>query len=461
MSSNIHPFLTEPDNLVLRTLFRHIDAADSKPSQASLNDNDRDTDKDKDETKGLSVAEVELSSDDETYGGSSSVEGNEKPHVIEKSDDQDAIERLLAINNASHQDFQPTVFTGWDEKDLPQWLNRYVVQPYVAVAKNIVRRPTDVVFLTHILLYFATSVPSAAYLYYNFTWVHGILHSIWSVYCCGPFTLMLHNHIHNNGVLAKEYSTFDKAFPYILEPLYGHTWDSYYYHHVKHHHVEGNGPDDLSSTIRYQRDSPYHFLCYFTRFLLLCWAELPLYFLRKNKPNLALRALALELTSYLLHATILLHHPRPALFTLTIPFLLMRLGLMVGNWGQHALVDDVDPSSDFRSSITLIDVPSNRFCFNDGYHTAHHLNPLRHWRDHPVHFLQQKDAYIQGRALVFHNVDYLFITVKLLCKDYEGLAECLVPISDEQVAMSLPQRADMLRTKTTAFTEADIGRKFK
>ena len=93
------------------------------------------------------------------------------------------------------------------------------------------------------------------------------------------------------------------------------------------------------------------------------------------------------------------------LFVLLIPFAQLRLGLMIGNWGQHALVDEVDPDSDFRSSITLLDVPSNRFCFNDGYHTAHHLNPRRHWREHPVHFLQSKEAYSNGRALVFHNID--------------------------------------------------------
>lgn len=29
---------------------------------------------------------------------------------------------------------------------------------------------------------------------------------------------------------------------------------------------------------------------------------------------------------------------------------------MVGNWGQHAFVDKDEPDSDFRSSITLIDV---------------------------------------------------------------------------------------------------------
>ncbi|KZP14492.1 hypothetical protein FIBSPDRAFT_104852 [Athelia psychrophila] len=48
---------------------------------------------------------------------------------------------------------------------------------------------------------------------------------------------MLHNHNHNNGVLAKPYALFfDRAYPYILEPLMDHTWDSYFYHHVKHTH---------------------------------------------------------------------------------------------------------------------------------------------------------------------------------------------------------------------------------
>lgn len=30
--------------------------------------------------------------------------------------------------------------------------------------------------------------------------------------------------------------------------------------------------------------------------------------------------------------------------------------MAVGNWGQHAFIDRDDPDSDFRSSITLIDV---------------------------------------------------------------------------------------------------------
>jgi hypothetical protein len=103
---------------------------------------------------------------------------------------------------------------------------------------------------------------------------------------------------------------------------------------------------------------------------------------------------------------------------------------------------------------------SNRFCFNDGYHTAHHLNPRRHWRDHPVHFIQSKDAYRSGRALVFHDIDYIMLTVRLFMKDYMFLAAHLVPMGD-QIGMSQAEVAAMLRTKTRKFTEDDIREKFK
>ena len=77
-----------------------------------------------------------------------------------------------------------------------------------------------------------------------------------------------------------------------------------------------------------------------------------------------------------------------------------------------------------------------------------------------MHFLQQKDAYRDGRALVFHNIDYLMLTVKLLQKDYTHLASCMVPIGD-QIDMSQQEIAAMLRTKTKRFSERDIAQKFK
>ena len=77
-----------------------------------------------------------------------------------------------------------------------------------------------------------------------------------------------------------------------------------------------------------------------------------------------------------------------------------------------------------------------------------------------MHFLKSKEAYRSGRALVFHDIDWFMMTVKLLQKDYMYLAARLVPIGD-QIGMSQVELADMLRTKTKMFTEDDIKKKFR
>ncbi|KAF2083510.1 hypothetical protein K490DRAFT_76497 [Saccharata proteae CBS 121410] len=402
-------------------------------------------------------------------GGKTQAEDEKHDSAIELAekiplDDGSTIETLNALNNPKHAEFEPTIFVLWDLKDinLPPFLNDYVLQPYIRWARRTVRVETDVVMLTHLILYFTTSVPSALYLFHNFTYPHAILHWIMQSYYVGTYNLMMHQHIHMRGILAKKYWLFDQAFPYLLDPLFGHTWNTYFFHHVKHHHVEGNGPDDLSSTIRYQRDDIWNLLHYIARFFFFIWFDLPLYFFGKGKYVTALKAGASETGTFALWYVLGSRVDfRATLFAIIIEFVLLRIGLMVGNWGQHAFVDEIEPDSDFRSSITLIDVASNRFCFNDGYHTSHHLNPLRHWRQHPVAFLKQKQQYADEHALVFRNIDYIFITVRLMMKDYMHLAKCLVPIGDEQRAMTMEERAAMLETKTRRFTEEEIRRKFK
>lgn len=149
---------------------------------------------------------------------------------------------------------------------------------------------------------------------------------------------------------------------------------SYYYHHKQMHHVEANGPNDLSSKLRYQRDSPFDFLCYLGRFLVGVGIELPLYFWRNNKKKTAIKAAFNEAICLSMIAVTAIYNTKAAMFTLVLPLCILRIGLMVGNWGgsmphllqsrllicedagQHALVEENDPLSDFRSSITLIDV---------------------------------------------------------------------------------------------------------
>ena len=264
------------------------------------------------------------------------------------------------INNANHKDFEPAIFNSWDFPQLQsKQLNRFLLRPYTRLAQRVVRNKVDVVMFTHLLLYFSTSVPSALFLFFGrFSWLHGLLHFVMQMSYTGTYTLMMHQHIHANGILQKTlpWSLFDYLFPYITDPLMGHTWNSYYFHHVKHHHVEGNGPDDLSSTIRYQRDSVLHFLHYFGRFLLFAWLELPLYFFRKGRPFMGAKTMFWDVGNYVTLYLLFQVNPRATTCVFLLPLALMRLGLMAGNWGQHAFVDNEEPDSDYRSSITVIDV---------------------------------------------------------------------------------------------------------
>lgn len=272
--------------------------------------------------------------------------------------DEAAIATMTALNDPKSSHFEPSVFNNWDLSDLkPSPVLDRLLKSYVNLGNSVVRHETDVVFLTHLILYFTTSVPSALWLFYHFNWFHGVFHTIMQVSYTGTYTLMMHQHIHGRGILQKQFGWFDGTFPYLLDPLMGHTWNSYFYHHVKHHHVEGNGPNDLSSTIRYQRDSLLHFLHYVGRFYFFVGFELPLYFLKKAQYVSAAKVAFWEFGNYAMIWFLFTVNARAATFVVLLPLMVMRFGLMIGNWGQHALVDRDEPDSDYRSSITLIDVP--------------------------------------------------------------------------------------------------------
>lgn len=87
--------------------------------------------------------------------------------------------------------------------------------------------------------------------------------------------------------------------------------------------VEGNGPDDLSSTLRYQRDSFTDWLRYLADFVCNAWWKLPLYFYRHGRRRLAVRAFVTELGSFVLLATAISYRPRPAIVLFLLPLVQM------------------------------------------------------------------------------------------------------------------------------------------
>lgn len=74
--------------------------------------------------------------------------------------------------------------------------------------------------------------------------------------------------------------------------------------------------------------------------------------------------------------------------------------------------------------------------------------------------MKQKHRYATEHALVFRNIDYIMVTLKLMQKDYMYLAKCLVPMG-EQIPLTLEERAEMLKTKTRRFTREEVEEKYR
>ena len=79
---------------------------------------------------------------------------------------------------------------------------------------------------------------------------------------------------------------------------------------------------------------------------------------------------------------------------------------------------------------------------------------------HPSDFYLRRHEYSSQSALTFYDIDYLMITFRLLMRDYGYLADRLVPMGEEQLAMSKEETMQLLKKKTKRFTENDIQKLF-
>ena len=262
----------------------------------------------------------------------------------------------------------------------------------------------------------------------------------------GPYTMMVHNICHR-VVFRPRYQAFSRFVAFwILAPIFGQSPETYYCHHVGMHHPENNLVDDVSSTLRYQRDSLWDFSRYLARFTLLAFYDLAGYFWRRGKRRLWIRTVVGEAAYYLLVGAALLLNWRGALIVFVIPWVFVRLALMAGNWAQHAFIDLAAPANSYRNSITCINSRYNRVCFNDGYHAGHHLRTGLHWTEMPDNFLKNLHSYRSEGAVVFRGIDYLGVWLALMLKQYGWLAERYVDLSERP--LSKAEIIALLRSRT-------------
>jgi len=242
------------------------------------------------------------------------------------------------------------------------------------------------------------------------------------------YILMLHCTSHRI-LFKKEFKLLNQVVPRVLGPFFGEPPEGYFVHHMGMHHPENNMHDDLSSTLKYQRDSVISWLRYFFRFFFFVSFELTWYHVKRGNVRFGLRALIGEYGFWAVVIALGYFVSWPAaLAVFVIPVALVRVLMMAGNWGQHAFVHPEDPSNPYLNSITCINTRYNRRCFNDGYHIHHHVKARTHWSELPEELETNKRTYGEQDAIIFEGIDFFQVWLLLMLKQYRFLASRFVQL---------------------------------
>jgi fatty acid desaturase len=272
------------------------------------------------------------------------------------------------------------------------------------------------------------------------------------------FILMLHNTSHR-PFFKSEYRWMNHFIPWVLGPFFGETPETYFAHHVGMHHPENNLPDDLSTTMPYQRDSIAGFAKYFFSFLGRGLFDLATYMAKNNRRKLLANMLVGEIGFWLVTVGLMFVNWRATLVVFAGPVIIVRFLMMAGNWGQHAFIDASRPANAYTNSINVLHNRYNRRCFNDGYHIGHHLVATRHWTEMPSDFEANKATYGKEGAIVLRDVDFVGVWFLLMLHRYDSLAKHYVqlgekPLSHDEIVTLLRQRTAAIPASESAQTSA-------
>lgn len=293
-------------------------------------------------------------------------------------------------------------------------------------------------------------IPAAALLFIvpnlYWAWYVGYLLVLLIIFL-GPYVLMLHNVCHRK-LFKKKFNICNRYVPWVLGIFFGQTPETYFHHHVTMHHPENNEPEDLSTTMKYRRDSIRAFVIYLGSFYFTGVLNLVLYFKNKSRNKYAFRIMMGETFFTLLVAGLCFVNFKATLAVFILPLVFIRFAMMAGNWAQHAFIDAARPESIYGNSITCINTIYNKKCFNDGYHIGHHLKPYLHWTEMPANFNANIATYCSNKAVVFKKLDYFQIWFLLMTKNYKKLAANYVQLGDAQTSVEI---IAFLKSRTRKF----------
>lgn len=242
---------------------------------------------------------------------------------------------------------------------------------------------------------------------------------------------MIHKEGHApRGLFKKPFRFLNKFYGYFLAIFYGHVPEGYPMGHMRIHHKYNNAPEDVTSTVFYDRSQAARFMIYLFEFMLF-WTGISIAYhhYKDNKMEDCKKMLRGMIIFYGIMAVVMYFNFRFGFGYLLLPHLSSIIFLAAINYTWHAWTDASAPKNIYKNSITIINGQYN--VYNEDYHVEHHKRPQTHWEEYPVNYEKFKDEYAANRAIIFQDTQAFAVFFMLLLGHYEKMANHMVDLNND------------------------------
>ena len=184
-----------------------------------------------------------------------------------------------------------------------------------------------------------------------------------------------------------KYDILNSFCMYVMEPMHGFIPLFWFGHHVKIHHKESNGPDDIQCVTFFERNF-FNFVCFVADIPLQWYVRGPLHHVRNGDTAMAIRMVLAWCVSLSVGISLTMWDSTAGVLLFWIPHLTRTLMFNASNeYMQHALVDGRDgkPHDPANNSFLLLKpIPKLNFArglrsmpdnVDERWHAVHHAFP--------------------------------------------------------------------------------------
>ena len=340
------------------------------------------------------------------------------------------MDSLLALSLADDAPPRSRLFAGFD-----RWLARWLLHPEDA-------------FIVRHLAWLMVVCAFAAYANFRFSWWYAPVIYV-AIVMNGETIGRFFHMLSHRRVFRAPLGWLNNAPTWLASIWIGEPPFLFGAEHVANHHAQDNGPEDLGSTLGYQRDSWAGLGRYLANFFVGGGGPLGLaaMFRRGRGGRVWRRRFFLGQALFWSLVLARLWFDWVATLVLLVgPYLFVQAVNRANNWTEHAFINPERPNDPLGNAYTIVGSKFNTGVgYNEGYHATHHVYPGLPNHLWPTAFRGHVEDYCAADHLVFQRTSTNDIFFMLMFKDFKGLAKHYVqlpgrPRSESEIIALLRER---------------------